>query len=244
MKYTYDLHIHSALSPCGEEEMTPNNIVNMAVVNGLDIIAVTDHNSGGNLEAISRCAEGRPLIFIPGIEVETVEEVHILCLFGTVKDALDMGKVLDANRTYVKNHPEIFGRQLLLDHMDRIVGQVEELLIFSTGLTVGEVFRLVDKREGCAIFAHVDREANSVFPLLGDLPKDLPAGVIEITDTKRGREFLAHHRELEKKMLLRSSDSHRLEIMNRGEATLEIPIDRREMTPRRFVNWLRKKQEE
>jgi predicted metal-dependent phosphoesterase TrpH len=90
MKLAYDLHIHSALSPCGDNDMTPNNIVNMSCLKGLDIIAVTDHNSAENLEAVMKCSHGKKLIVIPGIEIMTREEVHIVCLFPTLEAALQI----------------------------------------------------------------------------------------------------------------------------------------------------------
>lgn len=241
MKYTYDLHVHSALSPCSEEEMTPNNIVNMALVNGLDLLAVTDHNTAGNLAAISLCAEGKPIIFIPGIEVETAEEVHVICLFGEVQDALSMGEILKSRRRTMKNRPEIFGRQLFLDHRDRLVGEEEQLLIFATDIPLEEVFHSVDERGGCAIFAHLDRIANSVCSLLGALPKDLETGVVEISNTAKGQKFLDRHQELKNKLVLYNSDGHSLKEMNRGEHTLDIPIPRQEMTTKKFVEWLRVK---
>ena len=114
MKYTYDMHIHSALSPCAEEEMTPNNIVNMAVLNGLDIIAVTDHNSAGNLQAFKECSDRKGIVFVPGIEVESAEEVHIVCLFADVESACMMGDEVRKNLLPAENKPDIFGTQLFL----------------------------------------------------------------------------------------------------------------------------------
>ena len=114
MKYTYDMHIHSALSPCAEEEMTPNNIVNMAVLNGLDIIAVTDHNSAGNLQAFKECSDWKGIVFVPGIEVESAEEVHIVCLFADVESACMMGDEVRKNLLPAENKPDIFGTQLFL----------------------------------------------------------------------------------------------------------------------------------
>ena len=91
MKLAVDLHIHTALSPCAHEDMTPNNIVNMACLKELDAIAVTDHNSCLNAEAVMMCAKDTNLMVIPGMEVETVEEVHIVCLFETLEDACSAG---------------------------------------------------------------------------------------------------------------------------------------------------------
>ena len=104
MKAYYDLHIHSALSPCGDEDMTPNNIVNMSLLKGLDVIAVTDHNSCGNVRAVMEVAGDR-LLVIPGLEVETAEEVHVLCYFPTLEQAEQLWEILKAHRLPVKNKP-------------------------------------------------------------------------------------------------------------------------------------------
>ena len=134
MKYTYDMHIHSALSPCAEEEMTPNNIVNMAVLNGLDIIAVTDHNSAGNLQAFKECSDRKGIVFVPGIEVESAEEVHIVCLFADVESACMMGDEVRKNLLPAENKPDIFGTQLFFDSDDNVTGQEDQMLLFASGL--------------------------------------------------------------------------------------------------------------
>ena len=107
MKLYYDLHIHSALSPCGDNDMTPNNIVNMSLLKGLDVIAVTDHNSCGNVRAVQKAAEGR-LLVIPGMEIETSEEVHILGLFPCIESAEEMEGIIKDLSAPIKNRPEIF----------------------------------------------------------------------------------------------------------------------------------------
>jgi len=125
--YDHDLHIHSALSPCGDEDMTPNNIVNMAYIKGLDIIAITDHNSCKNARAVMKAGKG-VIKVVPGMEVTTSEEVHTLCLFPDIESAEDMGEFVRMHMTGVKNQPEIFGRQLIMNAEDEIVGEEEELL--------------------------------------------------------------------------------------------------------------------
>ncbi|MBO5364465.1 MAG: PHP domain-containing protein, partial [Clostridia bacterium] len=142
MKGYYDLHIHSALSPCGDEDMTPNNIVNMALLKGLDIIAVTDHNSCGNLRAVTEVAGDR-LLVVPGMEIESSEEVHILGYFPTIEAAEKMEELIRRNSTPVKNRPGIFGRQLYFNAEDEIVGEEERLLVMASGLTAKEVFHFV-----------------------------------------------------------------------------------------------------
>ena len=86
-KYFYDLHIHSVLSPCGDDDMTPCNIVGMSKLLGLDVIAITDHNSTGNAEAVMKCGQAMGLTVVPGMELETREEVHVLMLFEDLSKA-------------------------------------------------------------------------------------------------------------------------------------------------------------
>ena len=129
MKYYYDLHIHSSLSPCGDEDMTPNNIVNMAILKGLDIIAVTDHNAAGNVEVIMKRGARKQLIVVPGIEIESAEDVHILALFPDLDSCLATERSVREALPFIKNRAEIFGRQLLMDEADEITGDVENLLI-------------------------------------------------------------------------------------------------------------------
>ena len=111
MKLYYDLHIHSALSPCGDMDMTPNNIVNMSIIKGLDIIAVSDHNSVGNVRSCLKVAERSDLVVVPAMEVETSEEVHVLCLFPDIESAEKMAEQVYAALGDIKNRPEIFGDQ-------------------------------------------------------------------------------------------------------------------------------------
>ena len=122
MNIAVDLHIHSALSPCADDDMTPNNIVNMAILKKLDAIAVTDHNSCDNAEAIVKLA-GSQLIVVPGMEVETKEEVHVLCYFEDVDKLLDFGELIRTKLPSVANIPQIFGNQLIIDENDQIIGE-------------------------------------------------------------------------------------------------------------------------
>ncbi len=181
MRLYYDLHIHSALSPCGDNDMTPNNIVNMALLKGLDVIAVTDHNACGNVRAVQKVA-GNNLLVIPGMEVESEEEVHILCLFPTVEKAEQMEKIIRKNSVPVKNKPEIFGNQYYMDADDNIIGEEENLLVTATGLSIYDVVKYTNESGGVAIPAHIDRSSYSVLSNLGFLPPDLEVGALEITE--------------------------------------------------------------
>ncbi len=206
MSIFYDLHIHSALSPCGDEDMTPNNIVNMACLLGLDMIALTDHNTAGNVRAVSMAAEGKIKV-VPGIEVTTAEEVHTVCYFPTIEAAEDMSDFLKKNMQGIKNRPEIFGRQLFMDHNDEITGEEESLLVSAVNLDIYEVEMATHERGGMFVPAHIDRSSYSVLANLGFLPPDLKVDAIEIT--QGGLEKYAGL--YDDYPILTSSDAHYLE---------------------------------
>ncbi len=212
----YDLHIHSALSPCGDEDMTPNNIVNMALLKGLDVIAVTDHNSAANVQSIVKAAENK-LKVIPGIEVTTSEEVHVLCYFGSVEAAEDMGELLKKHLPPIKNRADIFGRQLLLDEQDNIIGEEESLLINAVGLDIYTVQRAAYERGGIFVPAHIDRSSYSITSNLGFLPPDLSVDGLEIT-AEGLEKYGVLYRGYE---ILTSSDAHYLENISEQEHILE-----------------------
>ena len=217
MRLYYDLHIHSALSPCGDEDMTPNNIVNMARLKGLDVIAVTDHNTCGNLRAVCEAA-GEELLVIPGIEAETAEEVHLLCYFPSIAAAEAMETLLKQHRLPIQNKPEIFGRQLYLDAEDRVTGEEETLLVTATGLSINEMFQRVQELGGVAVPAHIDRTSYSVISNLGFLPPELPVTAVEFSmqhDPAMEQEWNAYE-------ILVSSDAHYLGDIAEPERFLDI----------------------
>lgn len=206
MRLYYDMHIHSALSPCGDEDMTPNNIVNMAMLLGLDIISVTDHNSCRNVRAVMEAAHGKVRV-ISGMEITTSEEVHVLCYFKDIEAAEDMGRLVEDKTLKIKNETEIFGRQLIMDSEDNVVGEVEHLLVNATSLDIYEVAEEVKRRGGIFVPAHIDKASYSVFSNLGFLPPDLPIDGVEIT--AKNLEKLAS--DYTKIPILTSSDAHYLE---------------------------------
>ena len=118
MRVYYDLHIHSCLSPCGDNDMTPNNIVNMSLLNGMDMIALTDHNSCKNCRAAVRAGEEAGVTVVPGMELTTSEEAHVVCLFPTVEQAEAFGDYVESRSPEIRNRPEIFGDQLIMDWQD------------------------------------------------------------------------------------------------------------------------------
>lgn len=221
MRVYYDLHIHSALSPCGDDDMTPNNIVNMALIKGLDVIAVTDHNSCGNLRAVMEVA-GDNLLVIPGMEVETAEEVHILCYFPTIEKAEEMWEILKKNSLGIKNKPDIFGHQLYMDKEDEVVGEEENLLVSATTLTIDQVFEITRELGGVPVPAHIDKSSYSVISNLGFISEDLGVTAVEITS--RNREKMEE--EYKNFVILTDSDAHYLGDISEPVYYLDI-IDKK-----------------
>lgn len=197
--------------------MTPNNIVNMALLKGLDIIALSDHNSAGNLRAVAKAADSR-LLVIPAIEVESAEEVHIVCYFPSVDRAEQFSEELKAQLPPIENRPDIFGRQLYLNEKDEVTGEEHQLLVCASGLSIEQVFSLTANYGGASVPAHIDRSSSSILSNLGFIPPDLPVSALEIT--AKGRA------ELEQKYagfrILTNSDAHYLEDIAEPEFSLDL----------------------
>ena len=222
MEFAVDFHIHTALSPCGDEDMTPNNIVNMCLLKGLDIIAVTDHNSTGNLEVVSAIGKKNGLMVIPGIEIQTKEEVHILCLFKRLESALKMGGIVYNSLPNIANNEAVFGRQLLFNEEDEIVGKEDKLLLSSTILSVNDVFTLTRGLGGVCIPAHVDRQAYSIISNLGFIPPGLKVKTVEISKKSDISRVLKKYPFLNNYNHITSSDAHYLWDINERESFIDM----------------------
>lgn len=180
MNYFYDLHIHSCLSPCGDDEMTPNNIVNMAFIKGLDIIAITDHNACNHVRVASEIAQTLGILLVPGMEVQTREEVHVLCYFPSVDKIEQFDAQLAAYKSPLPNNSKVFGKQYILNIEDEVVGEYPSALILSIDLGIDELKDLVLKLGGAIVPAHVNKSANSMIVNLGFIPKELDVHCIEV----------------------------------------------------------------
>ncbi len=222
MKYYCDLHIHSALSPCGDDDMTPNNIVNMACLSQLDIIAIADHNSIGNVEAAMKVAENLPITVVPAMELETSEEVHFLCLFEDIKTAKEFDEWLAPYKAQHKNRPDIFGKQQYMDEMDEIVGTEENLLVVATGLSIYDVKKKIDTLPAVIIPAHVDRSSYSIISNLGFIPEDLGFTTVEISKNITREEALTLYPYLSQYNIITDSDSHYLDTFYEKENPIEL----------------------
>lgn len=209
---TYDLHIHSCLSPCAEDTMTPANIAGFAKLNGIDLIAVTDHNSALNLPAVQKACDAYGVQLLPGIEVNTQEEIHILTYFSNIKAALEMGRLLYEGLPELPYEREIWGRQLVLDEQDTLLHQPEKLLTGASAYNVYEIQALCHKLGGIAVPAHVDRDSYSLLSVLGFAPEDLPFAAYELHKPEHMLNKLVQAGRMPGDVqILSSSDAHRLE---------------------------------
>ena len=223
MRVYYDLHIHSALSPCADDDMTPNDIVSMALLNGLDVIALTDHNSFANVQSVQKAASGSGLIVLPGAEVQTAEEVHVLCLFGELDEALSFEEKLSAFYPKIKNRPDIFGRQIIYDENDIEVSEMERMLMAACLISFDDLFLMVKDAGGAFIPAHIDRSSNSVISNLGFMPPHLNIPTVEISPDGIARGFLENNpKHVGGRKVVTSSDSHQLWKISERERFFEL----------------------
>ncbi len=181
MKLYYDLHIHSCLSPCGDEDSTPNNIVNMALIKGLNVIALSDHNTGKNCPAAIAVGKKNGLVVLPAMELTTSEDIHILCLFEKYEDLKKLEDHIQSSRLRIRNKPEIFGHQRILNENDEVIGEEEDLLIVSSGVSVQEAAALVKGFGGIAVPAHIDKQSNGLIGVLGAFDYGLGFEMVECT---------------------------------------------------------------
>ena len=209
-RYYYDLHTHSCLSPCGGEESTPASIAGMAKLSGLDIIALTDHNSSKNCPAFFEAARAYGIVPVAGMELTTSEDIHAVCLFEDLEDALRFDEWIDGRRMKIPNRPDIFGKQQILDADDNEIGSVETLLTVATDISIDDLTDHVKKYGGVCYPAHIDRDANGIIAVLGTIPPDASFTWYEIHDDNRIDEF-AERYGIAKDRFITSSDAHYLD---------------------------------
>ena len=221
-RYYYDLHIHSCLSPCADNDNTPNNLVGMGVLAGLQIMALTDHNTCRNCPAFFEAAKRQGIIPVPGMELTTAEEIHMVCLFPTLEEAMAFDGEIDRRRIRVRNRADIFGDQLITDGDDQVVGTEEFLLSNATTVSVEESVTLTAAFGGVCYPAHIDREANGIIAVLGGLPDSPPFPCVELHDGEREAEYRARFLRPDTRVVV-GSDAHFLWDVRDKQYALEIP---------------------
>lgn len=216
MKAFYDFHIHSALSPCASEEMTPTSIVAVASLKKLDVIAISDHNAIENVAAAMNSGKDFNIIVVPAIEIQTSEDIHILALFYDLESLEKFYKTLTKRK--MKNKEHIFGRQLIINENDEIVGEEKYLLLVGIEENIYTVVKRIKEFGGIPVPAHIDREENGIVAILGQIPDDLDTNVIELSkwadenEKDKYKDFL----------ILNNSDAHTLESISDRKNFLEV----------------------
>ncbi len=216
MKAFYDLHIHTCLSPCGDDDMTPNNIVNMALIKGLDAIAITDHNHAGNVVACMEAAKGTNLNVIGGMEVETSEEIHMIVLFEDISKLFMLEKIVWDSLPPISNKPEIFGEQYIMNCADSVISTEKRFLITACAIDVFTLYKLVTDLGGVIFPAHIDKSSYSIISNLGAIPENLDFSAVEV---KKDAANLSLSKDY---ILLHNSDAHYLWDISEKEHYIEI----------------------
>ncbi|MBR3588493.1 MAG: PHP domain-containing protein [Clostridia bacterium] len=223
MELNYDFHLHSCLSPCGDNDMTPYNLVNMAKIMGLDAIALTDHNTCLNCEAAMKVGKEAGILVIPGMELCTDEEVHVVCLFPALENAMAFSRYVRERIPPVENRPEIFGDQFVMDDRDNIIGSEKLLLTTAANVSLDKVPEIMKEFGGISFPAHIDRSSYSVISNLGMIDEYMGFSTAEITKKADKNEYIKKYPVLERMHILTSSDAHYLE--NIGEAGGKINVE-------------------
>lgn len=205
-RFKADLHIHTALSPCAEEEMTPPAIVDEAISKGIEMIAICDHNTAGNSASVQQAGKGK-LSVIAGMEITSMEDVHVLGLFPCAEAACAAAVEAQATLPEIKINGGKFGRQLLLDAAGNIIGSETKMLAASTAFNLYGIIQLIKRHRGIAVAAHVNRPSFSVLRQLGFFPKDAGFDAIEIFTRARSKEQLIKEHSYGLPVFS-SSDSH------------------------------------
>ncbi|HHW01620.1 MAG TPA: PHP domain-containing protein [Thermoanaerobacterales bacterium] len=212
-QYPADLHIHTCLSPCADDDMNPANILNMARLMGTKIIGICDHNSAKNVKPFQEAAKSHDILVIPGMEVESAEEVHLLVFFEDMSTMLEWQEFVYRHLPPRKNNPDFFGRQQIVDEDSNVIDEEEQMLLVAASLTVDEISQKVFDMGGMLVPAHIDRRTFSLWGQLGFIPENLRLSAIEISrnicETEARRKFSIS----EGITVITSSDAHRLEEM-------------------------------
>lgn len=223
MNCFYDLHLHSCLSPCGDMDMTPNNLVNMAKLLGLDVIALTDHNTSLNCEAAMKVGDEIGLLVIPGMELTTAEDIHAVCLFPTLEKALAFSAYVDEHRIKIRNKAEIYGRQVIMNENDEEIGELEHLLLPASFIPITDAYRIAKEHGGICYPAHIDRDSLSILSVLGEIDPACGFRTAELADITKLDELKKQHTILNELNIVNCSDAHYLENMRDAQNTLDLP---------------------
>ncbi len=222
LHFRAELHIHTVLSPCAGTEMLPPIIVEEALSRGINLIAITDHNSSANVAAVMQAAEGTPLTVIPGIELETAEEIHLVCLFPDLVSLAKFQLIVDKNLPKLANNEEFFGVQLEVSAKGDFIRKDNRLLSTATRLSLEEAAAKVLQLGGKVIPAHIERAENGILERLGTVPPDFPSEILEISRFSSREKVLKTNPELAKYHFIQGGDVHYIDDLL-GSVFFEAP---------------------
>ena len=221
MRYFYDLHIHSALSPCADVLMSPNNILNMAMLKELNIIAITDHNSCLQLDVIEELKDSYEMLVVPGAEIEVKEKYHVVCLFKTFNDSRRFQRALNVYLDKKMHDEELYGEQNLFDEMDDIISNYQVSLMGSSNISLLDLKKLVKGLDGILILAHIEKYGNDIFEKMNTIYRDV-FDVIEVNASYDISKIESKLKDLSY-LILRNSDAH--QIMDISEPVNSIELE-------------------
>ncbi len=231
-----DLHMHTCLSPCAEIDMTPRGIVTVSLEKGLNLIAITDHNSAENVEAAWKAADGTGLVVLAGMEVTSSEEVHIIALFESPDDAKALQDVVHKNLPAGENDERLYGHQIIVNENNEVMGFNRRLLIGATSLTAHALLDFIRSLGGISIASHVDREAFSVLSQLGFIPEDLRFDALELSPRLSRSEAETAFRGLKRFPWVSFSDAHYVKDIGRRITTFTMREPSLDEMKRAFMN--------
>lgn len=212
-----DLHIHTCLSPCTELDMSPKGILTSAKEKEIDILGICDHNSTENSLAVMNAAKNMNIKIIPGMEVSTQEEVHVLALFDDIENTLKLQEFVYKNLPG-ENDEEAFGMQVIVNEKEEVLGFNNKLLIGATTIPLNDVIQLIHSLDGITIASHIDRESFSIIGQLGFVPENLELDALEISPNITFEE--AKKRFEYKYPITSSSDAHYPDDIGKSYTTL------------------------
>lgn len=222
--YRADLHVHTVLSPCAGVEMIPPLLVAEAIQHDIRLIAITDHNATANIEAVQKAAQGSGLHVLPGMELQTREEVHVLCLFDTLEQALALQGWVDSALPDMQNNIAFFGEQFVVDETGEFLRREERLLSTSVDVNINEVWKKMESLAGLMIPAHVNRKSNSLLSQLGLVPTDVRIDVLEISRHITPEQARVQYPQISGIPLIQNGDVHYLDgFLGSNEWTIENP---------------------
>ncbi|MEG0077644.1 PHP domain-containing protein [Anaerorhabdus sp.] len=218
----YDFHIHSCLSPCSNDDMTPNNIAQMAMLKGLNYIAICDHNSMKQQDVFKKVCDTIGIKMMYGVEIQTSEEVHVCCYFLKQEDCKEFQLWIDSKTNHVKNNEQFFGKQILCNEFDQVIGYEEYLLINSLNASLNETITQVHTCHGKAVLAHVLDRVNSVTHQLGFIPEDCEFDGLEVKNLNQMITVKEKHPWMKETTWFINSDAHQLIDISEPENAMSL----------------------